>query len=95
MIVKPETVIRRRRGPYVERLIGAIRRACLDQVIVLNEAHRRRIVTSYFAYYHELRTHLCSDRNPSVPRKIEPPRQGRVIAIPQLGGLHHRYTRAA
>ena len=82
-------------SPYVERLIGSIRRECLDHVIVVSEAHLRRILTSYFAYYHESRTHLSLDQNAPVPRQVEPPSKGRVIAIPQVGGLHHRYTRAA
>lgn len=82
-------------SPYVERLIGSIRRECLDHVIVFNEAHLQRILTDYFAYYHESRTHLSLDRNAPVPRDIEPPDRGKVIAIPQVGGLHHRYTRAA
>lgn len=82
-------------SPYVERLIGSIRRDCLDHLIVLNEAHLRRILRDYFAYYHEARTHLSLDRNAPVPREVEPPSCGRVIAIPHLGGLHHRYTRAA
>ena len=82
-------------SPYVERLIGSIRRECVDRVIVLNEAHLRRILTSYFAYYHEARTHLSLERNAPLPRRVEHPSEGRVIAIPQVGGLHHRYTRAA
>ncbi len=81
--------------PYVERLIGSIRRECLNLVIVLNEAHLRRILTSYFAYYHESRAHLSLERNAPVPRRVEPPSEGKVIAIPQVGGLHHRYRRAA
>jgi hypothetical protein len=82
-------------SPYVERLIGSIRRECLDHLIVFNEAHLSRILTSYFAYYHKSRTHLSLDRNAPVPREVEPPTDGTVIAIPQVGGLHHRYTRAA
>ena len=82
-------------SPYVERLIGSIRRECLDRVIVLNEAHLRRILTSYFAYYHEARTHLSLGRNAPFLREIEPPHRGRVVAIPQVGGLHHHYRRAA
>ena len=82
-------------SPYVERLIGSIRRECLDHVIVFSEGHLRRILRSYFAYYHEARTHLSLDRNAPVPREVEPPTMGKVIAIPQVGGLHHRYTRAA
>ncbi|MCH7597397.1 MAG: transposase [Planctomycetes bacterium] len=82
-------------NPYVERLIGSIRRECLNHVIVLNERHLRRILRSYFAYYHESRTHLSLNRNSPVKREVEPPHLGRVVAIPQVGGLHHRYSRAA
>ena len=82
-------------SPYVERLIGSIRRECLDHVIVLNEARLHRILTSYFAYYHEARAHLSLDRNAPTPREVEPSSHGRVVAIPQVGGLHHWYTRAA
>ncbi len=82
-------------SPYVERLIGSIRRECLNHVVVFSEGHLRRILRSYFAYYQEARTHLSLDRNAPIPRKVEPPSCGRVIAIPQVGGLHHSYTRAA
>jgi hypothetical protein len=82
-------------SPYVERLIGSIRRECLNHFIVLNERHLRRILSSYFTYYHESRTHLSLDRNSPIPRDVEPPERGKVIAIPQVGGLHHRYRRAA
>ena len=82
-------------SPYVERLIGSIRRDCLDHVIVLHETHLMRIPKDYFAYYHESRPHLSLDRNAPLPREMERPEQGKVIAIPQVGGLHHRYARAA
>jgi transposase InsO family protein len=82
-------------NPYVERLIGSIRRECLDHVIVLNEAHLKRILAAYFDYYHNSRAHLSLDRNSPVPREVEPPKRGQVRAIPHVGGLHHRYTRAA
>ncbi len=82
-------------NPFIERLIGSIRRECLDRIIILNERHLRRILRSYFEYYHHSRTHLSLDRNSPVPREVEPPERGRVIAIPQVGGLHHRYCRAA
>ncbi len=82
-------------NPYVERLIGSIRRDCLNHVIALNEAHVRRILASYFQYYHESRAHLSLERNAPLPRQVERPSEGRVIAIPQVGGLHHRYRRAA
>ena len=80
---------------YVERLIGSIRRECLDHVIVFDEGHLIRLLRSYLAHYHEARTHLALERNAPVPREVEPPSQGRVIAIPQVGGLHHRHRRAA
>ena len=82
-------------SPYVERIIGSIRRECLNHMIVLNEQHLRRILSSYLEYYHGSRTHLSLDRNAPIPRETEPPSKGRVVAIPQVGGLHHRYRRAA
>ncbi len=82
-------------NPYCERMIGSIRRDCLDHVIVFNEAHLHRILTDYFQYYHNSRPHLSLDRNSPTPRRVEPPSAGQVIAIPQVGGLHHRYTRRA
>ena len=63
--------------------------------IVLNEAHLHRILTEYFHYYHTSRPHLSLDRNSPTPRCVELPPQGEVVAIPQVGGLHHRYTRRA
>jgi hypothetical protein len=62
---------------------------------VLNEAYLLRIPRDYFAYYHEARTHLSLGRNAPVPRTVEPPSCGRIIAIPHVGGLHHPYTQAA
>ncbi len=82
-------------NPYVERIHGSIRRECLNKVIVLNDRHLRRILGSYLAYYHEDRTHLSLDRNAPTPREIDPPEHGKVISIPRVGGLHHRYRRAA
>ena len=82
-------------SPYVERVIGSIHRECLEHVIGINEQHLMRILRSYFADYHESRAHLSPNRNSPVPREIEPPERGKVIAIPQVGGLHHRYRRAA
>ena len=64
-------------------------------VIVLNERHLLRILRLYFGYYHEARTHLSLDRNAPIEREVEPPCRGRVVAVPQVGGLHHRYRRAA
>ncbi len=82
-------------NPFVERLIGSIRRDCLDHVIVLNERHLRRILTDYFHYYHHARAHLSLDRNSPVPREVEPPERGKVSSFPMVSGLHHRYRRAA
>jgi putative transposase len=81
--------------PYCERVIGSIRRECLDHVIVLDERHLYRILTAYFDYYHNSRPHLSLDRNSPAPRDVEGPSLGEVVSIPQVGGLHHRYTRAA
>jgi transposase InsO family protein len=82
-------------NPYVERIIGSIRRECLNHVIIFNERHLRQVLKSYARYYLEARTHLSLDKQSPVPRSIETPDQGRVVAIPQVGGLHHEYRRAA
>ncbi len=82
-------------NPYCERLVGSIRRECLNHVIVLNDRHLLRILRLYLDYYHESRTHLSLNRNAPVERDVEPPHLGPVRAIPQVGGLHHRYCRAA
>ena len=79
----------------VERLIGSIRRECLDHVIVRYQSHLRRILSLYSSYYHESRTHLSLERNSPIPREVESPSKGTVIAIPKVGGLHHRYQRCA
>jgi putative transposase len=80
---------------YVERVIGTIRRECLDHVIVVNEASLYRHVKSFLAYYHESRTHLSLAKDPPEPRPVQPLEFGAVVAIPQVGGLHHRYERRA
>jgi putative transposase len=82
-------------NPYVERLVGSIRRECLDHVIVLNGDHLRRILREYLHYYHNCRPHQSLEKNSPMPREVEPPAKGEVISIPQVGGLHHRYRRAA
>ncbi len=82
-------------NPYVERVIGSIRRECLDHVIVFSETHLRKILAEYLRYYHEARAHLSLDRNSPNPREVEPLEAGRVVAEPFLGGLYHRYRRAA
>jgi putative transposase len=78
---------------FVERVIGTLRRECLDHVIVLNEASLYQHVKSFLAYYHESRTHLSLAKDTPEPRPVHPPELGAVIAIPQVGGLHHRYER--
>ncbi len=74
-------------------MIGSLRREILDHVIVLGENHLRRIVSDYLTYYHEIRPHQSLDQNAPIPRKVDPPQNGRVISTPMVGGLHHRYTR--
>ena len=85
----------RRENAYVERLIGSIRRECLDHVIVLNETGLRRILKSYFDYYERTRTHLSLDKDAPISRSVQPPEIGRIVEVPQVGGLHHRYERIA
>jgi putative transposase len=80
-------------NPYVERFIGSIRRECLDHMIVLGERHLQRVLQQYLHYYHGWRTHLSLAMDCPVPRPIHPPEQGRVIAVPEVGGLHHHYER--
>ena len=80
---------------YVERVIGSIRRECLDHIIALDERHLRRTLKSYFAYYNKARTHLALNKDAPIPRPIAQVSSGRVVAIPEVGGLHHRYERLA
>ena len=80
-------------NPYVERLIGSIRRDCLDHVIVLNERHLKRVLSSYFDYYHRWRTHLSLEMDAPDPRPIHGPERGRIVEFPEVGGLHHHYER--
>ena len=80
---------------YVERLIGSIRRDCLDHVLIFNERGLQRILRTYFDYYERSRTHLGLAKDAPIPRPIQPPGMGRVIELPQVGGLHHRYERQA
>ncbi len=82
-------------NPYAERVIGSIRRECLDHLIIIGEDQLRRILHDYLDYYHNSRPHQALERNSPIPREIEAPAKGKVISIPQIGGLHHRYRRAA
>ena len=76
---------------YVERLIGSIRRECLDHIIVFGEAHLRRILRGYAAYYNEARTHRSLNKDAPFHRAIQ--RLGAITPQPVLDGLHHQYCR--
>jgi len=80
-------------SPYVERVIGTLRRECLDHVIVLGEAHLRRMIRRFLSYYHGARTHLALDKDAPEPRSVQAAEHGPVIEFPEVGGLHHRYER--
>ncbi len=82
-------------NPFVERVIGSIRRDCLDHVIVLNERHLRRILREYLSYYHTCRTHLSLNKDAPESRRVESPTSRKIVASPCVGGLHHRYGRVA
>ena len=80
---------------YAERVIGSIRRECLDHLIVVNERHLRRVLKEYLSYYDGCRTHLSLSKDSPSARALESREEGNVIAFPLLGGLHHRYKRLA
>ena len=80
-------------NPFMERLIGTLRRDCLNHVIVLDERRLRRIITRYLHYYHDWRTHLSLSMDAPNPRTVHPPDRGRVVEFPDVGGLHHHYER--
>jgi putative transposase len=82
-------------NPFVERLIGSVRRECLDHVIVWNRRSLCRILENYFVYYQRSRTHLALAKDAPESRVVEKPERGRIVVIPQVGGLHHRYQRHA
>lgn len=94
-----ETVRTAPRAPwqnaYAERVIGSIRRECLDHVIVANETGLRRVLASYVAYYMRSRTHLALAKDSPLPRAVQAPPAGRIVATREVGGLHHRYDRVA
>lgn len=77
----------------VERLIGTLRRECVDHIIPLNERHLRQVLREYVDYYNDTRPHRTLALEP--PEGARTPRSGPVIATPILGGLHHRYERKA
>jgi transposase InsO family protein len=78
-------------NPYAERLIGSIRRECLNHFVILSAKHLKKTLSSYFQYYHSSRTHLGLGKQSPFPRQVLS--VGKIVAIPQLGGLHHRYER--
>jgi transposase InsO family protein len=78
-------------NPYAERLVGTLRRECLNHFVILNAKHLRRTLTLYFRYYHASRTHLGLAKQCPLAREVT--NAGRIVEIPQIGGLHHRYER--
>jgi transposase InsO family protein len=76
---------------FAERLIGLIRRECVDHIIVLGGMHLRRILRSYARYYNGTRTHLSLEKDAPVSRAVD--RAGHILCRPILGGLHHQYAR--
>jgi len=72
---------------YVERVIGSVRRECLDHVNIFDERHLRDVLSSYFQYYHSTRTHLLLDKNCPESRPIHPPEASKIVAFPAVGGL--------
>ncbi len=78
---------------YAERLIGSIRRECLDHMIILGELHLKRILASYAEYYHSARTHLSLEKDAPLGRSIQLPEQGKIVELKRVGGLHHEYVR--
>ena len=98
-ILGVEAVVTSARSPwqnaYAERLIGSLRRECLDHVVVLGEIHLLRILAGYFEYYNRARCHLSLAGDAPEPRPVQGAALGRVVELPEVGGLHHRYERAA
>ena len=77
---------------YAERVIGSIRRECLDHVVVIGEGHLREILSKYVDYYNGTRTHLSLSKDAPKPRTAE---SGQSVKVPRVGGLHHEYRRRA
>ena len=76
---------------HAERLIGTVRRECLDRMLIFGESHLRRVLALYAAYYNQARTHLALGKDAPLGRAIQ--RSGVIVAIPILSGLHHQYVR--
>ena len=85
----------RGQNAYVERFIGSVRRDCLDHVIVMSATGLQQLMRVSCLYYEQSRTHLSLHKDAPIPRQVAVPSDGRVVAIPQVGGLHHRYERQA
>jgi len=81
--------------PYVERVIGSIRRECLAHVVVLSERHLRRVLADYLAHYHSWRCHRSLEMDCPLPRPVQPPEVGEVVEVVEPGGLHRHYERRA
>ena len=94
-----QQIVTARKSPwqngYCERVIGSIRRECLDHIVVFNAGHLRKILRQYLGYYHESRTHLGLEKDCPVSREVQGPQIGEIRSEPVLGGLHHRYFREA
>jgi putative transposase len=82
-------------NPFAQRVIGSIRRECLDLVIVLNERHPRRLLRTYLGYYNVARPHQSLGSDGPRRREVQSVPSGRIVTVPEVGELHHRYQRAA
>ena len=82
-------------NPYVERVIGSIRRECVDHVIVLGGRHLKRVLREYVDYYNHTRTHLSLEKDAPITRESQKIEDGNVISIRRVGRLHHEYCRMA
>jgi len=82
-------------NPYAERVIGSIRRECVDHVVVLGRRHLKRILKSYVNDYNGTRTHLSLCKDAPEGRSIQPIERGSIVELPRVGGLHHEYLRMA
>ncbi len=82
-------------NPYVERVIGSIRRECVDHVVVLGERHLKYILSEYADYYNNTRTHLSREKDSPLRRKTQKKECGKIVLLKRVGGLHHEYVRMA
>jgi transposase InsO family protein len=82
-------------NPYAERVIGSVRRECLDHVIVLGSRHLKRVLTGYVDYYNEVRTHLSLGKDSPDQRPVQCFNEGQIVELNKVGGLHHQYIRKA